>query len=97
MGAKHYLDHEIRLLAYSAIYNAGVRGENEALARQLHRSVGAINQEKGRIRRIINGTERDPQIERVLAGLLPKKRVQRKREPVKERRGILSRFFGIFK
>lgn len=82
MGARHYADHEIRYLTYSILYNSKVRGENEAMARQLKRSLGAVLQEKSRIRNVMKGKEQDGQIERVLAEFVQKRKRTRKMHPV---------------
>lgn len=95
MGAKHYVDHETRLLVYSVLHNDGVKGENEALARQLHRSKGAITQEKQRIRRVMRGAERDARTERILAQVMGK-RTRRTRGEVQEKKGLLRRILGVF-
>lgn len=100
MGAKHYADHEIRYLTYSLFYNGKVRGENAALARQLKRSKGAVVQQKGKIRRVLLGQERDPQIERILGefGGVRRPRVRRvEKQTTKKPRGILDRLFDLFR
>lgn len=78
MGAKHYVDHEIRFLVYSVLFNSRVHGENAALARQLHRSEGAVSQQKVKIKNVMKGKVRDRKIERVLAEFAQKRKRTKK-------------------
>lgn len=82
MGARHYADHEIRFLVYSTLFNSRVHGENAALARQLHRTEGAVAQQKTAIRSVMKGNRQDAQIERVLAEFVQKRKRTRKMHPV---------------
>lgn len=81
MGARHYADHEIRFLVYSALFNSRVHGENAALARQLHRTEGAVAQQKTIIRNVMRGKARDEQIERALAEFAQKRKRTKKMHP----------------
>lgn len=101
MGAKHYADHEIRFLVYSTLFNSRVHGENAALARQLHRTEGAVAQQKTIIRNVMKGKAQDRKIEQALAEFAQERKRTRyvhPREQVKEvaRRGLWGRLRRFF-